>query len=102
MPENNSQNVFFVDDELIERLMRGDTTADASSNKKKRPASATSLGNAVKLANAGKLEEAVKELTEAAARGENPAEVYSGLGHLRFEQQKWDEAAAAYSKSLEA
>ena len=74
MPENNPQHVFFVDDELIERLMRGDTPADTSSGKK-RPASSTALGSAVKLAGAGKLDEAVKELEAAASRGEDPAEV---------------------------
>ena len=59
MPENN-QHVFFVDDDLIEKLMRGDAVDDK--NKKKRPASTSALAKAVSLASEGKLDEAVKEL----------------------------------------
>ena len=96
----NDDHAFFVDDELVERLMRGDSPAAKS--KTQRPAETTALGNAVKLASAGRLDEAIKELESAAARGENPAEVYAGLGHLRFEQQKWGEAGACYGKVVAA
>ena len=37
----------------------------------------------------------------AAKEGENPVEVETGLGHLRFEQQKWEEAARCYTKVIE-
>src|SRR6266404_1451642 len=96
MPENT---VFFVDDDLIERLMRGDTVDDPT--KKKRQASSSALAKAVTLASEGKLDDAVKELEAAAQRGESPAEVYTGLGHLRFEQQNWSEAARCYAKVAE-
>ena len=96
MPDGNGQNVFFIDDELVERLMRGD--APESSPKPKSPASSSALAKAVKLAASGRLDEAVKELEGAAGRGEDPVEVYSGLGHLRFEQQKWEEAGAATAR----
>src|SRR5580765_2230782 len=96
----NDEQTFFVDDELVERLMRGDSPAAKA--KPQRPAETTAFGKAVKLAAAGRLDEAIRELESAAARGENPAEVYSGLGHLRFEQQKWGEAAASYSKVIAA
>ena len=36
MPESNDQHVFFVDDDLIERLMRGDTVADPIENQASR------------------------------------------------------------------
>src|SRR5580698_7250958 len=101
---DTNETVFFIDDELIERLMRGDTApAPDTSNpaKKKRPAETSALATAVKLASDGKLDEAVKELERAASQGENPIEVQTGLGHLRFEQQKWDEAARSYSKVIE-
>ena len=100
MPDSN-ETVFFIDDDLIERLMRGDT-APADPAKKKRPATVSALAAAVKLASDGKLDDAVKELERAAAEGENPIEVETGLGHLRFEQQKWDDAARCYSKAIEA
>src|ERR1700722_5678232 len=89
-------HVFFVDDDLIERLMRGDAVDDPS--KKKRPASVSALAKAVNLASEGKLDEAIKELEEAGERGENPAEVYTGLGHLRFEEKNWEKAAKCYGK----
>ena len=44
----NDDHAFFVDDELVERLMRGDSPAAKS--KTQRPAETTALGNAVKLA----------------------------------------------------
>ena len=94
MPDNN-ETVFFIDDDLVERLMRGDT-APADPTKKKRPATVSALATAVKLASDGKLDDAVNELERAANEGENPVEVQTGLGHLRFEQQKWDEAARAW------
>src|SRR5258708_2066582 len=99
MPETNEQ-VFFVDDDLIERLMRGDAPAEDPS-KKKRPATASSLAKAIALATEGKLDDAIKELEAAAKRGESPVEVYAGLGHLRFEQQNWNEAANSYRKVAE-
>src|SRR5580693_2540605 len=99
MAENKEQQVFFVDDELIERLMRGDAVDDPG--KKKRPANSTALARAVQLASENRLDDAVKELERAAEKGENPVEVHTGLGHLRFEQQKWPDAARAYAKVAE-
>src|ERR1051326_7058022 len=99
--QQNNENMFFVDDELIERLLRGESSGPAAS-KPKRPAESDTLATATKLATAGKLDEAIKELEGAASRGESPAEVYSGLGHLWFEKQNWQKAAECYGKSLEA
>src|ERR1700687_402988 len=99
MPDNSEQQVFFVDDELIERLMRGDVVDDPA--KKKRPASSSTLAKAVTLASSGRLDDAVSELEAAAKRGESPAEVYAALGHLRFEQKNWAEATRCYSKVAE-
>jgi tetratricopeptide (TPR) repeat protein len=59
------------------------------------------LAKAVALASEGKLDDAIKELEEGAKRGENPVEVQTGLGHLRFEQKNWAEAARAYGKVAE-
>jgi len=67
---DNQQHVFFVDDELIEKLMRGDAVDDK--NKKKRSANSSALAKAVALASEGKLDDAIKELEEGAKRGENP------------------------------
>ena len=82
MAENKEQQVFFVDDELIERLMRGDSVDDPG--KKKRPVSSTALARAVQLASENRLDDAVKELERAAEKGENPVEIQTGLGHLHI------------------
>src|SRR5450432_3797533 len=100
MAQNNGpQEVFFIDDDLIERLLRGD--AAPASPKQKRPAASSGLATAVALATEGKLDDAVRELEAALGRGENPIEVQSGLGHLRFEQQNWSEAQRHYTKVAE-
>jgi len=97
--QDNSKQVFFIDDELIERLLRGDTAPVAA--KSKRPASSGSLAIAVALASEGQLDDAVRELEAALERGESAVEVHSGLGHLRFEQQNWSEAERHYAKVAE-
>ncbi len=56
------------------------------------------LATAIQLATSGRLDEAAQALEEAAKRGDDPAEVYSALGHVRFEQHRWEDAAAAYAK----
>jgi hypothetical protein len=67
MPDTN-ETVFFIDDELIERLMRGDT-APADPTKKKRAMAVSALSTAVKLATDGKLDDAVRELERASNEG---------------------------------
>ena len=100
MAENKDQHVFFVDDDLIERLMRGDSVEDPG-QEKASGILARALARAVQLASENRLDDAVKELERAAEKGENPVEVNTGLGHLRFEQQKWNDAARAYAKVAE-
>src|ERR1035437_6251985 len=99
MFQDKGQQVFFIDDELIERLLRGDTAPVPA--KQQRPASSSSLATAVALASEGQLDDAVRELEGALERGENAVEVHSGLGHLRFEQQNWSEAERHYAKVTE-
>lgn len=90
------QQVFFVDDELVERLLRGDAPVPS---KRARPAVTPALTEAVQQAANGQLEEAANTLETAGEQGEDPAEVYSALGHVRFEQQRWEEAADCYAKA---
>ena len=99
MAENSDQTVFFVDDDLVERLMRGDS--DAGQGKARRPADSPTLAKAVILASEGHVDDAIRALKGAAARGESPIEVHTGLGHLGFEQQNWAEAARNYAKAAE-
>ena len=85
IPADKAQQVFFVDDDLIERLLRRDPTP--LSPKPQRPAYSSSLAPAIELASEGKLDDAVRELEGGLQRGENAAEVHSGLGHLRFDER---------------
>jgi tetratricopeptide (TPR) repeat protein len=103
-PADKAQQVFFVDDDLIERLLRGDPAPVPA--KQQRPALSSSLAPAIELASAGKLDEAVQKLESALhhtenARGEKAAEIHNGLGHLRFEQQDWNRAERHYAKAVE-
>jgi tetratricopeptide (TPR) repeat protein len=93
------QDVFFVDDELVERLMRGDGPAEPT--KAKRPAGSAALARAVEFASEGRIDDAVAELEQAAERGESTADILSSLAHLYFEKESWEQAAAAYRKVLE-
>ena len=97
---DNPDSVFFIDSELVERLMRGDT-ADLT-KKKPRASEVSALATALKLANAGKLDEAIRELEAAATRGENPADIYGAIGHIRFEQQNWEAATDCYIRVAES
>src|SRR6202163_2959835 len=99
IPQKDSQQVFFVDDELIERLLRGD--AAPSPAKQKRAAHSGSLATAVALASAGQVDDALRELEAALERGENVVEVQSGLGHLHFEKENWNQAERHYAKVVE-
>jgi tetratricopeptide (TPR) repeat protein len=90
--------VFFVDDDLIERLLRGDTAPVPP--KPQRPAFAGSLAPAIELASAGKVDAAVEHLKAALDRGESAGEVHNALGHLRFEQQNWSEAELHYARAV--
>ncbi len=96
MAGDNEQQLFFIDGELIERLMRGDRTPVQT--QQQRPVTASALTAAVSLASEGRLDDAAKELQSAADHGEDTADVQAGLGHLRFEQQNWIEAEAHYAK----
>jgi tetratricopeptide (TPR) repeat protein len=99
MTDLNQQSVFFVDDDLIEKLMRGD--APAASGKSKREAPSNALVKAVELASAGHLADAIRELEQAVQRGERSADIYSSLAHLYFEDKSWSKAADHYSKVIE-
>ena len=103
IPADKGEQVFFVDDDLIERLLRGDPAPVPP--KPQRPAFSNSLAPAIELASAGKLDEAVQKLESALhetgnARGQNAAEIHNGLGHLRFEQQDWNAAEGHYAKAV--
>ena len=99
MTDLNQQSVFFIDDDLIERLMRGD--ASPAPGKPKREVQSSALVKAVELASAGHLGEAIRELEQTVQLGEQSADVYSSLAHLYFEDKSWSKAADTYGKVIE-
>ena len=69
---------------------------------KPRPTFAGAFAKAVSLASQGHLADAIEALELGAEMGEDPVEIHSGLGHLRFEQQNWAEAAHHYAAVAQA
>ena len=99
MIENDSQQLFVVNGDLVESLLRGDK-GSVDPNKAAIEAS-DGLARGVALADHGHIDQAIRALEEAFARGENPVEIQTALGHLRFEQENWSAAEAHYSKAMQ-
>ncbi len=95
MPKDEDRQTFFVDDELVERLMRADVIHTPA--KKKHAADSSALAEAVRLASDGRLDDAVMELQRTLDEGNKSVEIHAALGQLRFEQEKWSEAADSYA-----
>src|SRR5712691_702564 len=68
----------------------------------KTPAGSAALGKAIALHLDGKTEAAIKELLSAIEGGDNLAELYSALGHIQFELQRFSDAAQSYLKAAQA
>jgi len=81
-PADKTQQVFFVDDDLIERLLRGDPAPVPP--KPQRPAFSNSLAPAIELASTGKLNDAVQKLEGALNQPENARG--EPFGEARLEQ----------------
>jgi hypothetical protein len=58
MSTDDRKQIFFIDDELIERLLRGD--AGPVPSPPQRPAESGGLATAVELASAGRVDDAVR------------------------------------------
>jgi len=60
-----------------------------------------SLATAVSLHLEGKAEEALKELRRAVERGENKPAIFSAMGHILYELQRYQEGVEAYAQLVE-
>ena len=60
MSTDDRQQIFFIDDELIERLLRGDPAPVPALPQ--RLAASGSLATAVELASAGRVDDAVRDI----------------------------------------
>src|ERR1022692_1563601 len=108
----NDKWAWFSDDDPAPGLFRPETSASkadspglrldvAPPGASKTPAGSASVGKAAALHVEGKTDAAIKELLSAIEGGEHLGELYSALGHLQFEQQKFDEAAGSYQKAAQ-
>ena len=105
MSKQDSKAVVFMDDDLIERLLRGDDPSKAGADANTgiaRTSESGSLVEAVELASEGRLDDAIGALQEAKSDTEDSVEVRNSLGHLNFEKQDWTAAAHNYASVLEA
>src|SRR5512135_3728596 len=64
------------------------------------PKGSRSVARAVSLHLEGKLEEALKELQRAVAKGEKSAEVFSAMGHIQCELGQHEGGVASYTEFL--
>ena len=99
MAEQREATVLFVDDDLIEKLLRGDSVAETP--KPAREVQSNALAKAIELVTAGKLDEAIEELNKAAESGKHVTDIHATLGHLWFEKRNWAEAAKHYHAVVE-
>ena len=66
-----------------------------------KQSASTAFASAVALHLDGKLKEALDKLNRAINAGSASPEIYSARGHILFELERYDEAAASYRKLLE-
>src|SRR5262245_34429301 len=109
---DNEKWVWSSDDDPIPALFRPEPSASKTDpglhldlmapETVKTPAASAALGKAVALHLEGKTETALKELSAAIDGGQNLAELHAAMGHILFEQQRYDDAAKSYLKAAQA
>jgi Flp pilus assembly protein TadD len=58
------------------------------------------MARAVSLHLSGRAEDALKELQRAQSRGEKSVDLLIAMGHIQFELEQFEEAAASYRELL--
>ena len=99
MPEIKDQWIWLVDDELIPALLKLEPN---DGQLKKRAASSEAFVNAVNQHLQGNTEQALAELSRGASNPKHAAECYAAMGHIQFELERYEEAAASYGKAAAA
>lgn len=98
MSQKNDQWTWYVDESLVEALLKDDGPAGMTA---RRP-SPEAVGRALSMHADGRSEEAIAELQASVERGQDVAEALSAMGHIFFGQRKFEEAAARYAKAGES
>ena len=97
MAEYTDQWLWFVDDELVEKLVRAD---EAVPEQVQRPAETSATAQALALHADGKSRQALEILERAIEKGESLPELYAMSGWIRIETQQYGEAAASFANLL--
>ncbi len=95
MSELNDRWMWFIDDAPLQALLRAEAGVP---NMDMRAASSPELVHAISLHMEGRNEEALAELTQAAAESNQPGEVYAALGQLLFEAGNLQEASIQFAQ----
>src|SRR3954465_13419679 len=95
MAENDNEWLWFDEDERVQTPLRMD---DASPQMDKSAVSAAEVVKAVPLHLQGKSDEAIEELKRGLQKGLFLSEIYSTLGQIYFEKQRYAEAADTFGK----
>src|SRR6266849_4271402 len=69
----------------------GSKTVNAANDSEEKGSRSRSLATAVSLHLEGKAEEALRELRRAVERGENKPAIFSAMGHILYELQRYQE-----------
>ena len=97
MEQTNDQWLWFVDDELVDALVKHDSL---DSQSEKRPVQSAALGRALSLNMEGKTEQALREIQAAIDEGDVLPELDWTKAHLEFQLGKYDDALRGYEKVL--
>lgn len=95
MPEFTDHWLWFVDEELVDRLMAPDEVAPTASI---RPAEAAAAGVALGLHMQGRTQDAANEVERALESGEPPSDLYAIAGNLHFQLGDFTRAAGHFAK----
>src|ERR1700730_1450151 len=93
MAENENDWLWFDEEETTDGPLRLEQEPAKPDN---TAVSSREVVSAVPLYLAGKVDEAITELKAGAQKGLFLSEIYSTLGQIYFERQKYQEAAEAY------
>jgi tetratricopeptide (TPR) repeat protein len=95
MAEFTDHWLWFVDEELVDRLMAPDEVAPNASI---RPAQAAAAGVAMGLHLQGRTEEAATEIEKAIESGEPGSDLHAIAGNLHFQLGEFEKAASHFSQ----
>ena len=95
MADYSDQWLWFVDEELVEKLTKPEE--EPLETEAARPAETRATAKALALHQEGKTKQALETLARAIEKGEELADLYLMAGAIRLETQQWEGAAANFA-----